>query len=299
MNRWIETQKRQTERLMTLLDIAAKAGYTLVEPPYFIDYDRFREHSSDANAQAWIKMSNPEGRVLVLRPDLTTSVMEKLSDLSGDTPLKVCYHASVFKQENLRLEGTKEFGFEYFNAPQKTGEAAVLELLHSVMHALKLTVIIEWSHAGWLRRLGEASGLSAGEFQTLKRGLEMKDQERLNAWVDTLPHTEPYRALFHEITTLQGPASAVLQRIQTLTSDESLWADIASLMTLIPATQQWILDCTLISEHEYYEGLLFKAYRAQDASAFLRGGRYAVAAQALTAVGFAFTMTALEEDYDV
>ena len=65
MNRWLETQKRQSDRLMILLAIANKAGYTLVEPPHFIDYDRFRAHSADLNPSAWIKLNNPEGRVVV------------------------------------------------------------------------------------------------------------------------------------------------------------------------------------------------------------------------------------------
>ncbi len=299
MNRWIETQKRQTQRLMTLLKIADDAGYTLVEPPYFIDYDRFREHSSDANVQSWIKLSNPEGRVLVLRPDLTTSVMEKLSDLSGDTPLKVCYHASVFRHENQRLEGSKEFGFEFFNAPALTGEASMLTLLNAVISALDLNVILEWSHAGWLRRLSEVCSLSVSETATFKRFLEAKDQHRLSAWAASLAKTEPYRPLLDQITTLQGPASDVVKRIQSLTTDASLWTLFEPMMSIVPATGPWVLDGTLISDHDYYEGFMFKAYRPSDARAFLRGGRYTVTAQALTAVGFAFAMASLEEGRDV
>jgi ATP phosphoribosyltransferase regulatory subunit len=295
MNRWLETQKRQSDRLMILLAIANKSGYTLVEPPHFIDYDRFRVHSADLNPSAWIKLNNPEGKVLVLRPDLTTSVMEKLQDLDPSTPLKVCYYASVFHQANQRLEGSKEFGFEYFHAPNIEGEQELLGLLHAIETGLQLSLVVEWSHAGFVKGIAHACGMNEAESLRFKQLLATKDQERLNDWFETLPNTKPYHPLLHSMTSLQGRPQHVIERVRELTDDASLIDLLTPLLPLIPQTPEWVLDLALISEHDYYEGFMFKAYRPQDAAAFIKGGRYLVSYQASSAVGFAFEMNQLEE----
>ncbi len=293
MKTWLDQQKEQSEAMLTLLTFAQQEAYTLIDPPYFVYYDQFREQNEHYDPKRSIKMTNPLGHVLVLRPDLTTSVMERLRWHKTDGALKLCYYASTFAQGKERLEVRKEFGLEYFNAPHIEGEITILKTLESLMQALHMEVTLEVGHAGFMKKLWTLLALNKAQTKTLRTLIKHKQSDRLAAFAQTL-NTHQHQPLIEALLTLEGSTEKVRATLQSLGYETLFETELKAVEALEASTNlPFILDFSLLSDLEYYAGIMFKAYRQEDARPLIRGGRYQVELLEGQAVGFSFSMAHL------
>lgn len=288
MATWLKQQETQTYHFKSLLAMAERLGYTLIEPPYFIDYDDFRQEQPQQNPKSWIKLSNPEGRVLVLRPDLTTSVMDQLQWKQDDGPLKVAYYASTFYQTPHRLESVKEFGFEYFNAPFIEGETQIVKTLEDFTQRFQLSLIIEISHAEILKAIIAALNLNVIALETLKNIFKTKAFDQLSRWINqhSIDHHEA-----NFISGLSKPYHS-LHDVQKFLDKGLITYDFSQMIDTLKPFQSLknytvVFDFSGMSEWSYYDGVMFQVYEKNHPQALLKGGRYQREKMAGDAIGWA------------
>lgn len=296
MATWFQQQSRQTELFKMLLSMAEGLNYTLVEPPYFIDYDDFRNDQPLNDPKAWIKLSNPEGRLLVLRPDLTTSVMDQLQWKSSDGPLKVSYYASTFIQDKERLEAKKEFGFEFFNAPRLEGEQQLVNTLNQFNQTFHLSLVCEVSHAQVFPLLISLAGFNSEQSTLFKTLLKTKAFDQLRPWLK-LQNLNP--SLLSLIETLIKPTSSVMKLKEKLTALGYL-ESFESILQSVQAFESFqsapvIFDFSGMSTWSYYSGVMFQIYATDSPKVLIKGGRYVVERMNGEAIGFSLTLDDLME----
>lgn len=296
MATWLQQQSHQTELFKTLLSMAEGLDYTLVEPPYFIDYDDFRNDQPLNDPKDWIKLSNPEGRLLVLRPDLTTSVMDQLQWRPSDGPLKVAYYASTFYQDKERLEAKKEFGFEFFNAPRPEGEHHLVSTLNQFNKTFNLALNCEVSHAQVFPLMVSLAGFNNEQSATFKTLLKTKAFDQLKPW---LMRQNLSPSLFSLIETLTEPTSSLLtlknklKALRYLDSFESILKSVEPFESFQSATV--VFDFSGMSTWSYYSGVMFQIYAYNSPKVLIKGGRYVVKRMNGEAIGFSLTLADLME----
>ncbi len=123
-----ETTNEPDSRAQCLVASYARAGYALIDPPVLQPAEPFLDLSGEDIRRRMFLTSDPDGRELCLRPDLTIPVSrDYLASPSAGKPAAFCYLGAVFRH---RENGAAEFvkaGIESFGRQDKA--AADAEML--------------------------------------------------------------------------------------------------------------------------------------------------------------------------
>ncbi len=291
MTPWLKQQAAQSKAFKILLQIGDDQGFTLIDPPMFIDYDDFRRDQPDHAPENWIKLTNPQGRLLVLRPDLTTSVMDKLQWKASDGPLKVCYYASTFERTDTWLKATKEFGYEFFNAPEGTGESVMQKTLSDVIEAFDLELVIECSHKDVFGIIMKLLDVPTEDMNAFKTWFNNKSLDAIQEWMDT-HKTDDFIQQFIQTLFESAMDFQTLKKTLDAFNFKERFDPVMQAIEPFLAKQKVpvVVDFTLISDWTYYSGLIFHAISEKLPAPLVRGGRYQVASLDGEAIGFSMTL---------
>lgn len=293
--RWFEQQLDRSKKIKKLLTIADEFAYTLIDPPYFINYDAFRAEQPTMDSLRWIKLTDPKGQVNVLRPDLTTSVMQKLKWRKSDGPLKVCYNASTFTQSFQGFNDAKEFGYEYFNAPLKSGETILRNTLDRVIAGLSLDAVIECSHRGLLTVLTDIADISEDEQPVFRDLLNQKAWGDLTQWLTGRKTKALVQSFIETVSNYQGDLIGFTDLLNASEYAPMFKSIIEELLAFDSQTSNAVvIDGSMVDGWMYYVGLTFNVYDASVPEAIIRGGRYQVSNSNIEAIGFSVQLDALK-----
>jgi len=125
------------QRAQRLVASYMRAGYTPIEPPVLQPAEPFLDLSGEDIRRRMYLTSDPHGRELCLRPDLTIPVSRAyLQSPAAGKPAGFCYHGSVFRhREGLPAEFVQA-GIESFGRQDKA--AADAEMLALGLEATTL-----------------------------------------------------------------------------------------------------------------------------------------------------------------
>ena len=119
-------------------------SYEEVITPSVDYYDLFEHGMGQTEAQRGFRFTDNDGRLLALRPDVTSSVARIAATLLADRqrPLRFCYAAPVFRQQpqshaEWRRENT-QLGCELIGIAGKPADLEVLRLAAEILARLDL-----------------------------------------------------------------------------------------------------------------------------------------------------------------
>src|SRR4026209_380719 len=119
-------------------------SYEEVITPSVDYYDLFEQGMGQTEAQRGFRFTDSDGRLLALRPDVTSSVARIAATLLADRPrpLRFCYAAPVFRQQpqshaEWRRENT-QLGCELLGIGGKPADLEVLRLAAEILSRLNL-----------------------------------------------------------------------------------------------------------------------------------------------------------------
>jgi ATP phosphoribosyltransferase regulatory subunit len=125
-----DTANGPDSRAQGLVASYARAGYALIDPPVLQPAEPFLDLSGEDIRRRMFLTSDPDGRELCLRPDLTIPVSrDYLASPSAGKPAGFCYLGAVFRH---RENGTAEFvqaGIESFGRQDRAAADAEMVTL--------------------------------------------------------------------------------------------------------------------------------------------------------------------------
>lgn len=150
-----------------LLRLFEQAGYEFIQPDILQPADIFLERSGENIRSRTFLFTDPDGRELCLRPDLTVPACRyhlEQTDVTGEA--RYCYAGPAFRHQpgavaNSRPVEFDQAGIEYFGAPH--AQAADVEVLSLAVHAVRAAGLREFQI-----RLGDP-----GMFHALLDSIEM------------------------------------------------------------------------------------------------------------------------------
>ena len=137
----IEALNRQA---VTLLKLFAARGYAREEPSTLQPAALFLDRSGEDIRRRTFTLTDPSGRDLALRPDLTIPIAKRLVDLIIEEggralPARIAYNGAVFRHEPQAPEKPVQFfqaGVELFGEPDRAkGDAEILTLAIEALRA--------------------------------------------------------------------------------------------------------------------------------------------------------------------
>ncbi len=280
-----------------LENLVIQKGYQMIEPNFLENYDRFSEKHRRINKANMIKLIDNEGVVKVLRPDVTTSIISSLiPKWDNGMTLKVFYNETIFSQTSQGINEQKQFGVEYIGAESETVDLNVIQLVIKLFDAYALPYQVEVSDATILNVLFESVSLETELIDELKRILYQKNQYALKHFVNTYLNDYAYKDFLLMLTRLQGSFKHIQEKLYTVALPETIKNSINRLKVYGDALSntQLTFDLSMVSEFDYYNGIIFKGYLPSIPTPVLSGGRYDTLSmgykKAVPAIGFSLAL---------
>lgn len=287
---------RRRRRVTTAaLNALAGWGYEEAEVPLLVPYDALRG-ALPSDAQDLFRFTDREGRLLLLRSDLTPIIAWQLSR-SLDTrtmPVRVCYANRVARIQRAfageRVE-SHEIGAELFGAPGLAGDLECLTVAWDTLSALGLDA--PEFHVGnvEIAELIIAAAESA-DSEALRAAIGRRDRSTVRELGASL---EPRLTKALGALCAMRPSAADIEAVRA-SGVAGIDASLAHLDALVDGlhtlgVDRVVVDLSARSERRYYTGLYFRVLADSAAGPIAAGGRYdrllADFGQPACAVGFA------------
>jgi ATP phosphoribosyltransferase regulatory subunit len=267
------------------MNVFAGWSYEEIATPavdYFALFDRGMGHGE---AQRAFRFTDTDGRLLALRPDVTSSVARASATLFARRvrPLRLCYAASVFRQRprshaEWRREWT-QLGCELIGAGGAAADLETLLVACEVLEQLGLAgrFRITLNHVGIFNGVAAQLQLDAAARDELRRAVDMRDTAALGSLLAA--HTPAHGGASAQLTRFKG-GRELLDAARAFITNERSAAALDSLAELWRAIEALHLaDCFEIdlgdvTGLDYYTGLVYKVYVAGAGTRVGSGGRY-------------------------
>ena len=297
-----------------LLDLYARYGYDLVQPPMVEHVESLLTDSArDLDLRTFKVVDQSSGRLLGLRADITPQVARiDTHQIQHEGVTRLCYAGSVLHAQPAGLLSSREpvqVGCELFGHAGVEADLEVQELALASLDGVGIQrVRLDLSHRGIFLALRDHDlALEVIENDVLA-ALQAKDRVRLTSVVGSLSRTTADALL--ALLDLYGPASGAHNVIEKAR---------AVLPALTPITQaldrlQAVANSAMFSEYpqcvltvdfadlrgyRYHNGVMFSIYFDGLPNAVVRGGRYdgvgQVFGRARPATGFSLELREILE----
>lgn len=287
-------------------------GYAQVETPILEFYDVFTHRAHTAAAfptETLYKLTDTNGRLLVVRPDSTTPIARMVATRLRDAqlPLRLYYHQTLYSSKRPHSGHSDAFiqmGAELIGSNSMRAD---LEMLTTALEVLETCdsegFILEIGDISFFKEL--ISKLSAPEDTKtqIRQLIEDKNYPALNDILDGLEKTPATLAL-KQLPRLFGGLE-VFDTAAALFKDEQIEMILGNLKHIYTCLEQLGLngrirvDLGMVNRVDYYTGLVMRGYLEGYGQTVLSGGRYdrllADFGYDIPATGFAVNVDAVME----
>jgi len=268
-----------------------------IEPQFFEDYDSFIQMNKRIKKEATVKLLDLDGRILILRPDITTSIIKHvIPKWEEDRELKLFYLSTTFsRNQKGAIEEKKQFGIEYLGDSSMKADLEVLQLGFSMLKTFGIEFIAEINNNRFLNRLLEEIGFDDEKAIQFKTIIYYKNQDALNQFIKDANIATPNQDLLRNILKYQGSISDIKNMLKGINLSNQLKDAIDELEYVSKALDKDDIryarfDLSAISQYDYYAGITFKIYIENIPNPIMSGGRYDLLTKRLgkdiPAVGF-------------
>lgn len=274
-------QRYIEEKLKTCMN---RWGYQEILTPTLEYYDTVGDASATMDSKLF-KLLDRQGRSLVLRPDVTAPIARVASSLlkNEPRPLRLMYNTNVFRAQQNEAGRNAEFiqsGVELIGDATVEADAEVIALAVACLKAAGLEEFkIAIGHVNFIEGLLEEAVAEPSDRENLKERLHNSDYVGFRYDVQALNIPDSEKQRLYGILKLRGGAER-LQDAEALTINGRARKAVRNLQQLWNALQAYevtdhiIFDLNLLSSLNYYTGILFEGYAANQGWPVCGGGRY-------------------------
>jgi ATP phosphoribosyltransferase regulatory subunit len=287
-------------------------GYEEIATPSVDYYALFERGMGHDEARRAFRIADTDGRLLALRPDVTSSVARAAATLFANAPrpLRFCYAASVFRQRprsraEWRRQG-RQLGCELIGAGRADADIEVLTIAAEALERLGLSGAyrVTLNHVGVFNGVAEQLNLSTDAREQMRQLVDARDADALGEFLKTLGRSDATAERAARLARLAG-GRTLPENAREILSNERSRAALDELEKLLSAVETlglgrgFSVDLSDVSGLDYYTGLVFKVYVDGAGARVGGGGRYddltANFGRREPAIGFMLDLDALTE----
>lgn len=265
--------KVRNKIILELENLMSEKEYIKVEPDYFESYDWFTSNNERLDPKKLVKIVGPSGDVKLLRPDVTTNIIKQLSPYWDSTSnLKLYYNATTFRQKANTISQSKQFGIEWIGDPTISCEIETVKLILEIFSRFNSEFILSIGNQKLLDQLFIDYTL---ERQSLiKKAISKRDNEAYSILTEADDNI-----LVKNLLQLSGNIEGLLKQLRQynqtkLTLEYIDFLEVLKRSLSDKELQKINIDLALLTEFDYYCGILFQGYLKNVSRPILSGGRY-------------------------
>ncbi len=276
-------------------------GYTQYKMSKFEEYDLYANNKDFLISDSVITFTDTNGKLMALKPDVTLSIIKNIKDRSEGVQ-KLFYNENVYRisKGNQSYKEIMQVGLECIGDIGAEDICQVIVLAAKSLQSIAENCVLNITNLDLLSqviRQAEQAGVKSADILSCV-------EEKNEAGLKKLGLPENILTVLSALIRASGPAAQVLpELIGTL---EGLWdtAPLRCLEQLIAAIEDAQIrnmlqvDFSVVSDINYYNGIIFKGFVEGVPSAVLSGGQYDKLMQKMkhrsSAVGFAVYLDMLD-----
>lgn len=289
----------------SLCAIYKSYGYKKYNPECFEEYSLFLENRDFLISKNVITFAGLDGKLLALRPDVTLSVIKHIDVPSGSCE-KLYYNENVYRQGGggSDFKEISQVGVEVIGDVDAVCQAEICLLILKTLAEISNDSVLCLSHMAYIEGLFDCFGVNAEQRAAIYGFLKSKNAHDFEVFAQKIKLDKQAVKIFKTICNADGNAQNVLQIIKSTVKNKKMERAVtelneaATVLYGLGYGDKIRLDFSVISDENYYDGLIFNGYVNGIPNAVLSGGRYDKLVKKFEkdcgAIGFALYLGLLE-----
>jgi ATP phosphoribosyltransferase regulatory subunit len=278
----MEEMLYQRSTQQKIMKIFAQSGYCEVQTPAFEYYDLFSPEYVTLGETDIFKFVDGDGKILALRPDLTTPIARiaatKLKE--EPLPLRLSYCADVFRSAKDRPRQSTQIGLELIGINCAAADAEVIMTAIDAIKAAGLSDFqVEVGQSEFFCGILDDLALAPKEVEEFKTLIDHKDQLGLSAYLNGLSIRGELMELIEKLPSLFGDMETIDEIDPSILNEKSRQAlynlrEICRILRSCGYDRYISIDLAMVQSINYYTGVIFKAFARGAGFSIASGGRY-------------------------
>lgn len=302
----IETDnlKYDEQAVFLLRSLYSKYGYKQYKMRKFEEYDLYVRNKDFLISDSVITFTDTNGKLMALKPDVTLSIVKNTKDSDGSVQ-KVYYDENVYRvsKGTHSYKEIKQAGLECIGDVDTYCVCEVLSLAVKSLMTISESCVIDVSDLAILFALYDYIGLS---YETRKRMTSLisdKNTHEMKRLCEDMSVSAESTALLEELISYNGTPDEILPRLKAMAERIGAQAEFSEFESVVSSLDKELqsklrIDFSVVSDINYYNGIVFKGFIDKIPDSVLSGGRYDSLMQSMSrkskAIGFAVYIDMLE-----
>lgn len=280
-----EESKKRDFIIRNLENIYESFGYESIVTPTIEYYKTFFYEMERLKEEEVYKFFDSNGRILVLRPDMTIPISRVVKSKMRDVelPIRLKYTSNVFNV-NKSLGGKRneytDCGIEFIG---EEGLGSDIEVLTLALEGIKSLGIkefkLEIGNIKFFNSVSEKMNLKEEEREILANLIESKSLIELKEFLESLKIEEKYKEFLNNLPWLFGEVEVLDNAMQYAFNNEVIQSlnymkKLYSILEALGYGENISFDLGMVPRVNYYTGIIFKGYIDGVGDTIVSGGRY-------------------------
>lgn len=302
----IETDnlKYYEQAVFLLRSLYSKYGYKQYKMRKFEEYDLYVRNKDFLISDSVITFTDTNGKLMALKPDVTLSIVKNTKDSDGSVQ-KVYYDENVYRvsKGTHSYKEIKQAGLECIGDVDTYCVCEVLSLAVKSLMTISENCVVDVSDLAILFALYDYIGLSYETRTRMTSLISDKNTHEMKRLCEDMSVSEESTALLEELISYNGTPDEILPRLKAMAERIGAQAEFSEFESVVSSLDEELqsklrIDFSVVSDINYYNGIVFKGFIDKIPDSVLSGGRYDSLMQSMSrkskAIGFAVYIDMLE-----
>lgn len=260
-------------------------GYHDIQTPSFEYFDIFNKERGTVASNHMYKFFDRNNNTLVLRPDITPSIARSVAKYYEDETLQVrlCYIGNTYTNNNSyqgKLKEITQAGAELINDDTSDADAEMIAMTVECLLKTGLSEFqIDVGHAEFFNGLADEAGFNDEQTSEIKKLLENKNSFAIEQLLSETDVSDSVKNMIIKLPEMFGSDEHIRFAKENVHNERSLMAidRLQKLYSIIDGygfSQYVNFDLGMLSNYNYYTGIIFRAYTYGTGEPVATGGRY-------------------------
>lgn len=302
----IETDnlKYDEQAVFLLRSLYSKYGYKQYKMRKFEEYDLYVRNKDFLISDSVITFTDTNGKLMALKPDVTLSIVKNTKDSDGSVQ-KVYYDENVYRvsKGTHSYKEIKQAGLECIGDVDTYCVCEVLSLAVKSLMTISESCVVDVSDLAILFALYDYIGLSYETRTRMTSLISDKNTHEMKRLCEDMSVSAESTALLEKLISYNGTPDEILPRLKAMAERIGAQAEFSEFESVVSSLDEELqsklrIDFSVVSDINYYNGIVFKGFIDKIPDSVLSGGRYDSLMQSMSrkskAIGFAVYIDMLE-----
>jgi len=267
----------QEKVVFSLRELYRSCGYMPYKMSKFEEYDLYARNKDFLISDGVITFTDTNGKLMALKPDVTLSIIKNIQDRDEGVQ-KLFYNENVYRisKDNQSFKELMQIGLECVGAVGAADISQVISLAARSLKSISDACVLDITNLDLLSGVIDSLDVPGAERAEILKCVEEKN----TAGLKKLDIPQNICEVLTSLTTISGPGEQAIPALMDALSGRWDTSSLTTLAEMIASIEDkevrdmLRVDFSVVSDINYYNGIVFKGFIEGVPSAVLSGGQY-------------------------